>query len=248
MTDRPILFSAPMVRAILDGSKTVTRREVTVRGAITAMSYAPLHPEHGLRVTARIGKRRVVVPIADALEACPYGVPGDRLWVKETWGLFDRESFGGEKGYAVAWRATHPTPEDGCEWIDGPPVCDTPTTGTLIPSERWRPSIHMPRWASRITLEVTSVRVERLQDITEEDAKAEGCVDTRRAVVASDLIPSGRAFLIGGDLADGALTIGQDARGNFRSLWSSINGAESWEKSPWVWVIGFRRIEVPRVG
>jgi hypothetical protein len=137
---------------------------------------------------------------------CPFGVPGDRLWVRETWG--DGEENNCEPG--VYYRATDPA------W-------DEEETGF-----RWKPSIHMPRWASRITLEVTGVRVERLNDISEADAETEGC----------------RAEVISG-------TAGYDDQGvisaveKFRELWESINGPGSWAENPWVWVVEFERIEVP---
>jgi hypothetical protein len=171
--ERPILFSAPMVRAILDGRKTQTRRIVKpqppamfsegdvaaiTNGARWAFSRVyspgrgvafPADPEPGFR--------------------CPYGLPGDRLWVREAWQITGR--LGTE--YAVWYPA-------GGEAVgidvgfEGP----SPKWDAMIHDDRVRPSIHMPRWASRITLEVTGVRIERLQDISEADARAEGVVDT----------------------------------------------------------------------
>jgi len=184
--ERPILFSAPMVRAILSDAKTQTRRVVSAR-----------HDSY-------------TVPVS-----CPYGSPGDVLWVRETWGLFDREAIGGEKGYGVAWRATHPSLDDGAEWIDGP--VDYPAT--IKASEKWRPSIHMPRWVCRLRLRVTSVRVERLHDISEADAMAEG--------VSSP-----------GDDEDDYTHAAK-----FRALWDSINGKRfPWSSGPRVWAISFERI------
>jgi len=188
MKERPILFSAPMVRAILDGSKTQTRRIVKPQpnGAwstdpCVAMKNGLLH----WAMNTPSGK----VIISDL--KCPYGKPGDQLWVRETWCPdFDP--------YTFRYKA------DGGE-----------------PLIRWRPSIHMPRWASRTQLEVLNVRVERLQDISQAGCIAEG-VEYR---------PTG---VVGWDL-----DIGQ----RFADLWSKINGPESWDANPWVWRIEFQKIE-----
>lgn len=188
MKERPILFSAPMVRAIIDGTKTQTRR-------IVKAMHIPL-----------LGR-----PPA---EGAPwYADPGDRLWVRETWCHPAPEPQ--RPGDPVWYRADF-TPRYGAWESDAAPGCVRRNEGP------WKPSIHMPRWASRITLEVTSVRVERLHGITEEDARAEG-------VTCADVgdITAWRAFC---------------------DLWKSINGAESWAANPWVWVVGFKRkrAEVPR--
>jgi hypothetical protein len=173
MSERPILFNAPMVRAILNGSKTQTRRV-----AIPKRSIEPMTDE------------------------CPYGQRGDRLWVREAWtvNLTGDPKHGGP-GTVPIYRAEHPHAAD-----------------------RWRPSIHMPRWASRITLEITAVRVERLRNISEADARAEGVT---RPVPMLDDDPSTYV----------------DA---FGDLWASINGPGSWDANPWVWVIEFRRVEGQR--
>ena len=182
MRERPILFSAPMVRAILEGRKTQTRR----------VARTPPHPVHGHRLAAA---------------TCPYGQPGDRLWVRETWGPCD----GG-----FCYRA------------------DEPEGSTAKPDDgRWHPSIHMLREASRITLEVTGVRVERLQSISDDDAIAEGLERHaqsplwKRGPLSTDQnIVDWTGFPL---LA-------------FRSIWEAINGAESWAANPWVWVVEFRRV------
>lgn len=145
MKERPILFSAPMVRAILDGTKTQTRRVVKHRhlAFIGGKGQENDPSAWGFGAGVQNESYRLV---------CPYGIPGDRLWVKETW-----HPGGPENNHdGVIYRATDPG------WDD---------SGSGL---RWRPSVFMPRWASRITLEISSVRVERLQDITEEDARAEG--------------------------------------------------------------------------
>lgn len=169
MKERPILFSAPMVRAILDGRKTQTRRVVKLRNG----QYMPPSEKADIN-----GWRQM-------LRNCPYGQPGDRLWVRET--HFDAKRLNEGR---ILYRA------------DG----DVSRFG-------WTPSIHMPRSASRITLEVTGVRVERLQDISEADAVAEGVVWEQ----------------------------GQTAINVFETLWESINGAGSWDANPWVWVVEFKR-------
>jgi hypothetical protein len=200
MADRPILFSAPMVRALLAGTKTQTRRVVKpqpdivrlepITAEITSGFVAKKTPEderHG-----RLGK----------IIRCPHGLPGDRLWVREAWS--------GDK-HRVDYRA------------DGESRHDRMVGG-------WRPSIHMPRWASRITLEVTGVRVERLQDISEADAKAEG-VKPREV----------RQFwLYGASAEKRAQPYRQAAVDPYRELWESINGAGSWNANPWVWVVEFK--------
>lgn len=194
MAERPILFSAPMVRAILDSRKTMTRR--IIKDPVPTQfpdwfAGAKWDPEFGMVVVDRGGVGRGTWP-----RECPYGKPGDHLWVRETWqSLVEHDKLAPSQipeGADIQYPATY----DG--WV----------------SKR-RPSIHMPRWMSRITLEITGLRVERLQAISEEDAKAEGC----------------------GNHPVGA------ARGWFHDLWDEINGPESWPANPWVWVIEFGRIK-----
>ncbi len=187
MKERPILFSGPMVRAILDGRKTQTRRIIKPQ---------PIKRLHRLAFDARAlgnlwGDR------GTWLIRCPKGAPGDRLWVRETWAMIDG---------AYAYRA------DSGHDLTGP--------GNFL--HNWKPSIHMPRAAGRIALEVTGVRVERLQDITEEDAIAEGAELTDELTGTAD------------DL-DGSYVKA------YSILWDVINGHGSWEKNPWVWAIEFRR-------
>lgn len=214
MIERGILFSAPMVRALLDGSKTQTRRPCKPMNQwvdqecreVRMIDGAALHFLKG--ATAPLETLR-----------CPYGKPGDRLWVRETW---------------------HPDPEDDGTWAytqwagcKGSPLSDIPKRfqkpehcihraswdGVDLV---WRPSIHMPRWASRILLEITDVRVERLQDIGSEEIEAEGVVTSD-----ADIMQHGcRARVM-----------------DWQRLWESINGDGSWDTNPWVWVIEFRRAE-----
>ncbi|MGI0831566.1 hypothetical protein ACRCP5_30160, partial [Pseudomonas aeruginosa] len=139
---------------------------------------------------------------------CPYGEPGDRLWVRETWGLQVR-SYGGGAGEFIVYRATNPDA-----------IYCKSSEGREYPV-KWKPSIHMRRHSSRILLEITAVRVERLQDISEEQARAEG-------------YPAERECETGGS--------GLDAWLWFRSLWGEINGPEAFTANPWVWVIEFKRV------
>ena len=198
MKERPILFSAPMVRAILNGTKTQTRRAVKDRHIDAA---PPACFFQWLR------------------ERCPYGQPGDRLWVRETWQVVD----GSERARRIV---TDPSPSRG--WIE---YAATVHPGHE-PPPRWRPSIHMPRWASRILLEITAVRVERLQDISEEDAVAEGIArdgDGYERFHVDPDAPVGQSFTRNPVLA-------------YRGLWDYINGGGAWDKDPLVWVIEFRRV------
>lgn len=207
MKERPILFSAPMVRAILEGRKTVTRR--------VDLKFAPV------LVDAGFADEYIRDPGNHC--ACPYGVEGDRLWVRETWAYFggDEYLYQKERG-AASYRAD-------IEWGGLAEL----TRG--IPGGRWRPSIHMPRWASRITLEVKSVRAERLQEIDGEDVPREGVTVPRcgceRCGQTSEMCPATATDHI-------------DA---FAELWESINGKRpgcAWSDNPWVWRIEFARIEV----
>lgn len=182
MVERPILFSGPMVRAILSGQKTQTRRIVRLPAGCDAV---------------REGVNIWVATCRDSYQEylrCPYGVPGDRLWVRET---FARSS----------------------DLVRGHVYAADPHISRFdIDGEHWTPSIHMPRRASRIDLEIVGVRVERLQDITEGDALAEGV-----GAAPEDAFDS--------------------ARQEFASLWNHINGDRAtWESNPWVWVVEFRRV------
>lgn len=202
MKMRPILFSGSMVRALLRGEKTQTRRAVKPQpayGCRYEMNGAGTHALH----LSDVPGREFVPPTPRSVDhrlPCPYGEPGDRLWVRETFAprYFDN----GHPGYRADWTSA------------AADVCAEP---------KWKPSIFMPRLASRITLEVTNVRVQRLRDITPEDAQAEGCVciGGRDVPLFTDTI--------GGDHLD--------PRGAYQALWSKINGAASWAANPWVWAV-----------
>lgn len=186
MKERPILFSAPMVRALLAGTKTVTRRLLKPRHDFHVEDGVPFFEAY---VYGEPESPRV---------PCPYGEPGDRFWVRE------------------AFRTSRDEPvKPGAEILY--PAClndyDRKDKGP------WRPSIHIPRWASRITLEVTGVRAERLHDITEEGARSEG--------VEPFVHPAGAVSY----------------RDGFANLWNDINGETMpFDENPWVWVVSFKAV------
>lgn len=205
MNERPIIFSKPMVRAILSGQKTQTRRILKPQPDTSTPGYWAWSPRKGVST----GK-------ALAHVWGPHGVVGDRLWVRENY--YCDHLFSGKQGTVEEWRsmlyyaADYDTPQDWAnaeEWAERTPP--------------WTPSIHMFRWASRILLEITDVRVERLNDISGQDAKSEG-VDPYA--------------WSGGDVRASAICA-------FAELWDIINGkTHSWASNPWVWVICFKVIEV----
>ena len=215
--ERPILFSAPMVRAILEGRKTVTRRAVNPQPRLTDGSgFAWKGHLFGCGSDDRETSRNF------SQHCCPFGKPGDRLWVRETWYCDHFE----------VMRGPYLKPAD----LD---IGEARDDGTLVyaadgltPYEAdqpiWKPSIHMPRWACRILLEIIDVRVERLQDISEDQAKAEGV----------------RLYTDHAELGDwwhveGIETYSADPRKSFELLWQSTGG--DWNANPWVWVVEFKR-------
>ncbi len=259
MKERPILFSGPMVRALLADTKTQTRRI----GKTQCAEWTELAVEYSIH--AKKGKVAVATHLAypngsarHGICECPYGIPGDRLWVRETWqfhgGMLDCGTGRSSAGTSLYQDIVVSYPADGARVTLHPNGQDWPTpnqppqregevyslrdapadfvyTGKNTYHDRltrwWNrkiPGIHMPRWASRITLEITSVRVERLQDISEADALAEGVTDDGSLV--TDLAGNDR----GGAFAA------------FATLWEVINGADSWDDNPWVWAIEFRRL------
>lgn len=230
MTDRPILFTGPMVRAILDGRKTQTRR-VMRTNHVGYRSFLRWDGRPHTRAMMACSNGDPGRPESSVFcEDNRIGVPGDRLWVKETWRYHDWTNDG------LPWIAYA---SDGChrlcesipdEWSDRvedawATLSDQKNTAIdgAARDRRWRPSIFLPRWASRLTLDVVSVRVERLQAITEEDARAEG--------VAVD---------------PAALASGATHRQAFADLWDSLNAKRApWASDPWVWRIEFRRAVQP---
>ncbi|WP_130911090.1 hypothetical protein [Pseudomonas sp. Sample_9] len=235
--ERSILFSAPMVRAIPDGRKTVTRRPVKVQPHIDASgNFCVGRPNygqdgHGKPVTKHFIK-----------DCCPYGKPGDRLWVRETWvadaqvdAVAPRDLSQGEP---IQYPADGAVRQTGCSMI-------TPGKG--------RPSIHMPRWTSRILLEITNVRVERLQDISEDQAKAEGCFFTD---YGQECFHGGTGWKdvgicpaqVGHRQRTGwawdKTTSHEECLGTprwaFANLWNANGG--DWDADPWVWDVEFKRV------
>lgn len=214
MKERPILFSAPMVRAILDGRKTQTRRVVKHQPPAEARDVFTFHhPDPREHFYAFDGNA-----LLDWAYPCPYGEGGDRLYVRETWQHSNHPLGPYDSGCHVFYRA---------DYLDDPLGSDLELAKDGIRRE-WRPSIHMPRALSRITLEVTGVRVERLQDISESDAQAEGCS-------LECMTPTGDD--------NGSAIYGP---GGYIALWESINGAGSWNADPWVWVVEFKRLSEPQ--
>jgi len=192
---KPILFNDEMVRAILEGRKTQTRRLVKPQPAYPDAWETPMFNRPQL--------------------SCPFGKPGDRLWVREAWQAWHRVSIEYHEWEPISVKEATASRQPEFEWG---PTCDAieyrATSKSMGP---WTPSIHMPRWASRIAIEITDVRVQRLQDISEEDAQAEGVQWNARMLPFSVY---------------------------FRDLWDSVAkpGAE-WRDNPWVWAISFQRVE-----
>lgn len=207
MKERPILFSAPMVRAILDGRKTQTRRIVKNIGVAPGIGEVLKGSDD----------------TAEWPDYCPHGKVGDRLWVRETWQgpILDDDEF-------EEYR------RDGKERFINPHYCVYRATDQLDAIDvddnelKWRPSIHMPRWASRILLEITNIRVERLNDISEEDAIAEGIKNYENGCYGLD---------------DPGSCMGVKPSIAYMRLWNHINGQGSWDLNPWVWCLTFRIIK-----
>lgn len=207
--EHPILFGTPMVRALLDGTKTQTRRVMKAppdeaeHGGVTCGTH---HPTIIRRGGEEPGPETFGAYSNDGRWAvrCPYGAPGDRLWVRETWARDDEDG-------ALMYRADLGRAACADAWEQG--------RIEGVPRYRWRPSIHMPRWASRLSLEVTSVRAERLHHISRGDAMAEGCPFA--------------------NMQDGESPVRW-----YEDLWRAINGPDSWAANPWVWVVEFRQAHV----
>ncbi|MCS5825424.1 hypothetical protein LNO55_12600 [Klebsiella pneumoniae subsp. pneumoniae] len=212
MKERGMIFNAEMVRALLDGRKTQTRRPIKWKQT---------------RFT-EIGEREDgskwpwsedAEHACDFWHPCPFGAVGDRIWVREAFRVHSRATDVATLVYKASERNS---------WTEQTrrvpvAVCNKPAT-----PEKWTPSLHMPRWASRILLEITGVRVERLNSISQEDAQAEGLELTGWRPTYSDPDSGGEVMT---------------PYDNFAELWSSIYGEESWNANPWVWVIEFKRVE-----
>lgn len=210
MKETQLLMNGPMVRATLAGYKTATRRTNGLE------YFSDNEPDNWRCVRVAAGYAYFVYgnsPVERA-EKCPYGQVGDRLWVRETW-----------RGIVEISPADAVKPEYGvARYVPAQEHCkrvEYAATGKRD-ADPWRPSIHMPRWACRILLEITRVRVERLQDISTPDAMAEGVLSWWKETEECASDHPAPAVI-------------------FRHLWESIGGAGSWDANPWVWVIEFKR-------
>ncbi|HBR0057034.1 TPA: morphogenetic protein [Klebsiella quasipneumoniae] len=230
MTERGMIFNGEMVRAILDGRKTQTRRIMKVQPesnqlGLLLITDSTRHSDIGKYHWAE--SNATGNHVRSKLFSCPFGAVGDQIWVRETFQgpLFDYELM---DEYL----------EDSSKF-EKPEFCQYAADGGHRPEyldaddnlrHGWRPSIHMPRWASRILLEITDVRVERLNAISEEDARAEGIID-------------GGCLNCGEPEPCGCANPEPDATDAFAYLWQSIYGQDNWNANPWVWVIEFKRVE-----
>ncbi|MGG4624019.1 hypothetical protein ACLPHD_06555 [Serratia odorifera] len=245
MKERPVILNSEMVRAILDGRKTQTRRVMKVQPKPSETRpgdfwFSSKKLESMVHVSDFMPGSS---PIADCHlffqeHCCPFGQVGDRLWVRETWGVVSHDL--DENGRIIDWipdrpaKAIHEMPF-GNGYYSGHAIYAA--DGEFVwgdddgHGERscWKPSIHMPRTACRILMEITAVRVERLNDISQEEAQAEGMGLT--GWVPSYSNPDNAGF-------DETFT----PYDNFAMLWESIYGVDSWNANPWVWVIEFRRV------
>lgn len=220
MRERGMIFNAEMVRAILNGSKTQTRRVMKPQptpddyicpydGPRGGHIWPSKNHQYGLHVELMMQNGEGHWD-GLASQACPFGEVGDRIWVRETYRVMGCATDVARLMYKASERnsfteSTRTVPVGTC---------------TKQPSQKWTPSIHMPRWASRILLEITSVRVERLNAISEEDAQAEGVTPSTHLITPPEAMH----------------------RVGFRNIWESIYGEESWSANPWCWVIEFKRV------
>lgn len=223
MKERPLIFSGPMVQAMLDGKKTQTRRIIKPQPHDDPSSSMPWVDDGP--TPSGVGRCGHSLTTSE----CPYGQPGDRLWVRETWA----ENPG--KMHHDDPKVVYKTDFDGFY-------------STLEPWGKWKPSIHMPRWASRITLEITNIRVERLQDISIADVLEEGlrCPDCGYTRIDAQR-HADHAICINRWLQESKTkTVGEHAAVSaYRDLWDSIKRKHrcSWAENPWVWVIEFEVVK-----
>ncbi|HCT5932486.1 TPA: hypothetical protein OT246_002679 [Klebsiella pneumoniae] len=232
MKERGMIFNSEMVRAILDGRKTQTRRIMKVQPesnqlGLLLITDSTKHSDIGKYHWAE--SNATGNHVRSKLFSSPFGAVGERIWVRETWA-----EAGASAPDLKLYRANYP------EHV--PSIYENVPPAEEI---RWTPSIHMPRWASRILLEITGVRVERLNAISEEDAQREG-VHTEvwdQTVVARNYAARDEFFQFWSEDMPHYVEMNQLYRSSFRSLWESIYGAENWQANPWVWVISFKRVE-----
>jgi hypothetical protein len=264
MSERPILFLPALLPAILDGRKTQTRRIIKPQPILVGNTWT--WPEDGRNSKASWADF-IRDPSRGMERFCPYGHAGDRLWIKEPWQYYDWDEDGRPK---IRYRL-----DDATAWCD-PPDEWTDRIGDIwvelsepvnynidrrACDRRWRSPMFMPRWACRTTLEIVNVRVERVQDISEDDARAEG-VDplfteaemARHPDLAITARESWTNYLwhgrwgkygMGNAKSDAwpyQFSGYKDPRLSYSSLWEAINGPGSWDANPWVWAITFRRV------
>jgi hypothetical protein len=225
MNEKPMLFNTEMVQAILDGRKAQTRREVKIPDHLIERQSESL-----VTFEDEYGDQRNILTV------CPFGKVGDHLWVRETHHFNHNKTM-------IHYKA---------DYNGNPFNIDTCGEDCSLVGEKWRPSIHMPRWASRITLEITDIRVERLQDISEEDAVKEGCLTNNQY---SD--KAGEENLWPCEVCNGYQTCGSidhqtlgaceidcnecdTPKKRFSLLWNSIY--QNWNENPWVWVVEFKAL------
>lgn len=245
MKERGMIFNSEMVRAILDGRKTQTRRIMKVQPesnqlGLLLITDSTKHSDIGKYHWAE--SNATGNHVRSKLFSSPFGAVGERIWVRETWATLGNEEGsyvdwednlckGDERSAARIYRAScEQRPGDYGLWSIPDDAYWKPHTKEHKFEGAWRPSIHMPRWASRILLEITDVRVERLNAISEEDARAEGIID-------------GGCLNCGEPEPCGCANPEPDATDAFAYLWQSIYGQDNWNANPWVWVIEFKRVE-----
>lgn len=212
MKVRPILFSGPMVRALLEGRKTQTRRIIHPQPIIDVRGEMLWNSNRGpVEYLTRVG----------AKYWCKHGHIGDLLYVRETWVPNEPMRFRENKGYCrTTGQFADAVYQDAINLIGGITYRADYDGAGLDDDVRWNSALHLPRWLSRLTLRITDVRVQRLQDISEEDARAEGAV----AAIAGHVAFQGPI---------------ESYRRGFSILWDGINGAGEWDTNPWVWAISF---------
>ncbi|HEI9618894.1 TPA: hypothetical protein SLH91_003688 [Enterobacter hormaechei] len=248
MKERGMIFNGEMVRAILDGRKTQTRRIVKVQPKPCNHTNWPDYSPESQWKSYPNGWCCAVCANGTTIDhrhhakgiTCPFGAVGDRIWVRETWGVVSHEL--DEDGRIQPWspdrpaKAIHEMPF-GNGYYSGHAIYAADGDFTWGDDDGyedgrscWKPSIHMPRAACRILLEVTGVRVERLNGISETDAESEG-IDMEALYDSQDCYDC---------IADHNMTGRPTVTGAFKYLWESIYGEESWQANPWVWVIEFK--------
>jgi hypothetical protein len=237
-----------MVRAVLNGTKTQTRRVVKPSPSQYFLPDGPARNYSRTLVDVKTGEQYpdpvVRFGVSDENEdyPCPYGQPGDRLWVRETWA-----SFGSSRSITPTVQLSCQIryhADNACQWRA---VQDGARGVFHHASYQLRPSIHMPRWACRIELEITEVRVERLNAITEEDAIAEG-IEQRESCAWKNYrfktVHPKRGKAINDE--ENRIAGYVDPRQSYRSLWEAITGVDSWALNPWVWVVTFKKVEASK--